>query len=156
MISQCHSQLTHCGPAMPYCIIYLDHGHWQIQHPTIKFFTMRAITSLPFRVNTMAADDLVIQGASYPGIFQFQHHKGVNLGGCLVSILQLSHNLTPEKLHNTSALHATGGDKANPSLQQEYSGSQPILLNILRDHFGYAPSQWEMTLQCNVIPHWLA
>ena len=24
-----------------------------------------------------------------------------------------------------------------------------------RDHFVYAPSQWEMTLQCNVTSHWL-
>ena len=24
-----------------------------------------------------------------------------------------------------------------------------------RDHFVYAPSQWETTLQCNVVPHWL-
>ena len=25
----------------------------------------------------------------------------------------------------------------------------------IRDHFVYTPSQWEMTLQCNVISHWL-
>ena len=25
-----------------------------------------------------------------------------------------------------------------------------------RDHFVYAPSHWEMTLQCNVISHWLS
>ena len=25
----------------------------------------------------------------------------------------------------------------------------------IRDHFVYAPSQWEMTLHCNVISHWL-
>ena len=25
----------------------------------------------------------------------------------------------------------------------------------IRDHFVYVPSQWEMTLQCNVISHWL-
>ena len=25
----------------------------------------------------------------------------------------------------------------------------------LRDHFVYAPSQWETTLQCNVVFHWL-
>ena len=25
----------------------------------------------------------------------------------------------------------------------------------LRDHFVYAPSQWETTLQCNVVSHWL-
>ena len=24
-----------------------------------------------------------------------------------------------------------------------------------RDHFVYAPSQWETTLQCNVVSHWL-
>ena len=24
-----------------------------------------------------------------------------------------------------------------------------------KDHFVYAPSQWEATLQCNIIPHWL-
>ena len=24
-----------------------------------------------------------------------------------------------------------------------------------RDHFVYAPSQWDMTLQCNVISHWV-
>ena len=28
-------------------------------------------------------------------------------------------------------------------------------LSWCRDHQGYAPSQWKMTLQCNVIPHWL-
>ena len=27
--------------------------------------------------------------------------------------------------------------------------------NILRDHSVYAPSQWEMALQCNTISHWL-
>ena len=26
---------------------------------------------------------------------------------------------------------------------------------IHRDHFVYVPSQWEMTLQCNIISHWL-
>ena len=26
---------------------------------------------------------------------------------------------------------------------------------IFRDPFMYAPSQWEMTLHCNVISHWL-
>ena len=26
---------------------------------------------------------------------------------------------------------------------------------IIRDHFVYAPSQWETTLQCNVVSHWL-
>ena len=25
-----------------------------------------------------------------------------------------------------------------------------------RDHFVYAPSQWETTLQCNIISHWLS
>ena len=25
---------------------------------------------------------------------------------------------------------------------------------IIRDHFVYAPSQWEMRLQCNVVSHW--
>ena len=24
-----------------------------------------------------------------------------------------------------------------------------------RDYFVYAPNQWEMTLQCNVVSHWL-
>ena len=28
-------------------------------------------------------------------------------------------------------------------------------LLIYRDHFVHAPSQWEMTLQCNIISHWL-
>ena len=27
--------------------------------------------------------------------------------------------------------------------------------HISRDHFVYAPSQWETTLQCNVVSHWL-
>ena len=26
---------------------------------------------------------------------------------------------------------------------------------IIRDYFVYAPSQWETTLQCNVVSHWL-
>ena len=26
---------------------------------------------------------------------------------------------------------------------------------MIRDHFVYAPSQWQMTLQCNVTSHWL-
>ena len=29
------------------------------------------------------------------------------------------------------------------------------LFAICRDHFVYAPSQWETTLQCNVVLHWL-
>ena len=28
-------------------------------------------------------------------------------------------------------------------------------MSLHRDHFVYEPSQWEMTLQCNVISHWL-
>ena len=28
-------------------------------------------------------------------------------------------------------------------------------LHLSRDHFVYAPSQWETTLQCNVVSHWL-
>ena len=27
---------------------------------------------------------------------------------------------------------------------------------IRRDHSGYGPSQWETTLQCNVVSHWLS
>ena len=27
--------------------------------------------------------------------------------------------------------------------------------NVHRDHFVYAPSQWETTLHCNVVSHWL-
>ena len=27
---------------------------------------------------------------------------------------------------------------------------------ICRDHFVYVPSQWETTLQCNMVSHWLA
>ena len=27
--------------------------------------------------------------------------------------------------------------------------------DVFRDHFVYAPSQWETTLQCNVVSHWL-
>ena len=30
-----------------------------------------------------------------------------------------------------------------------------ILYTKGRDHFVYVPSQWKMTLQCNVISHWL-
>ena len=26
---------------------------------------------------------------------------------------------------------------------------------MIRDHFVYAPNQWETTLQCNVVSHWL-
>ena len=29
------------------------------------------------------------------------------------------------------------------------------LISILRDHFVYAPNQWETTLQYNVVSHWL-
>ena len=29
------------------------------------------------------------------------------------------------------------------------------ILHLDRDHFVYAPSQWETTLQCNVVSHWL-
>ena len=31
----------------------------------------------------------------------------------------------------------------------------PYISRVHRDHFVYAPSQWEMTLPCNVISHWL-
>ena len=31
----------------------------------------------------------------------------------------------------------------------------PISPCLPRNHFVFAPSQWEMTLQCNVISHWL-
>ena len=30
-----------------------------------------------------------------------------------------------------------------------------ISIHSCRDHFVYAPNQWEKTLQCNVISHWL-
>ena len=30
-----------------------------------------------------------------------------------------------------------------------------VLHQILRDHFLYEPCQWEVTLQCNIISHWL-
>ena len=30
-----------------------------------------------------------------------------------------------------------------------------LTIIALRDHFVYAPSQWEMTLQYNIISHWL-
>ena len=45
--------------------------------------------------------------------------------------------------------------------------SEPMIVSLLthicvtrpqwvnRDHFVYAPSQWETTLQCNVVSHWL-
>ena len=33
--------------------------------------------------------------------------------------------------------------------------STAIFPCIPRDHFVYAPSQWEATLQCNVVSHWL-
>ena len=32
---------------------------------------------------------------------------------------------------------------------------QISFMYILRESFVYAPSQWEMTLQCNVVSHWL-
>ena len=41
------------------------------------------------------------------------------------------------------------------------SGSGVVLIWVkltnaeFRDHFVYAPSQWEMALQCNAISHWL-
>ena len=35
------------------------------------------------------------------------------------------------------------------------AGPYIIHSTTIRDHFVYAPSQWEATLQCNVIPHWL-
>ena len=31
-----------------------------------------------------------------------------------------------------------------------------ISTHILKDHFVYVPNQWEATLQCNVVSHWLA
>ena len=27
---------------------------------------------------------------------------------------------------------------------------------VIMNHSGYAPSQWEMTIQCNVVSHWLS
>ena len=30
-----------------------------------------------------------------------------------------------------------------------------LTMCVIRNHFVYAPSQWETTLQCNVISHWL-
>ena len=40
--------------------------------------------------------------------------------------------------------------KKNPKWRQSFS-----MYSITRDNFVYAPSQWEMTLQCNVGSHWL-
>ena len=42
----------------------------------------------------------------------------------------------------------------NPSLVEVKDAF--ILHNQFKDHFEYAPSQWETTLQCNVASHWLA
>ena len=39
-----------------------------------------------------------------------------------------------------------------PCLTRPYKGSMYVQN---RDHFVYAPSQWETTLQCNVVSHWL-
>ena len=36
-----------------------------------------------------------------------------------------------------------------------FEGGCEYQLNHSRDHFVYAPSQWETTLQCNVVSHWL-
>ena len=43
---------------------------------------------------------------------------------------------------------------------QPYFGDPRLLVAFIaigwfRDHFVYAPSQWETTLQCNVVFHWL-
>ena len=31
-----------------------------------------------------------------------------------------------------------------------------ILMNVVKDCFVYAPSQWETTSQCNIVSHWLS
>ena len=48
------------------------------------------------------------------------------------------------------------------SLQTEWGrwgvgvgGMGAVGLTLCRDHFVCAPSQWEMTLRCNVVSHWL-
>ena len=58
-----------------------------------------------------------------------------------------------------------GGDGVNASLSHNsakrvhtYLTHFPYLwadISNCRDHFVYAPSQWETTLHCNVISHWL-
>ena len=41
-------------------------------------------------------------------------------------------------------------------LFQHHSVTSEVMPASWRDHFEYAPKQWETTLQCNVVPHWLA
>ena len=49
---------------------------------------------------------------------------------------------------------ATEGSRASAAMVLTYFTLNTLLLTC-RDHFVYAPSQWEMALQSNVIFHWL-
>ena len=52
-------------------------------------------------------------------------------------------------------------DKFHDTVSHQYAQCWALVLYMIdwaencRDHFLYAPSQWETRLQCNVISHWL-
>ena len=61
---------------------------------------------------------------------------------------------------------ATGGFPSQMPIMRKGFPCHDIIMNgvfwipvcratITRDHFVYVLSQWETTLQCNVVPHWL-
>ena len=47
-------------------------------------------------------------------------------------------------------------EKNNRVLKKVYKPyGKDVSVTLIRDHFLYAPSQWETTLQCNVVSYWL-
>ena len=38
---------------------------------------------------------------------------------------------------------------------RDFKASRGLMMRPCNDHFVYAPSQWETTLQCHVVSHWL-
>ena len=114
-------------------------------------------------VNTTAADDLVTQGASISshGIYQVwleyspeSKVHGTNVGPTWVLSAPDGPHFGPMNLGYQCLVSVLDGFKP-VDVYISKSGNSNINTRCHRDHFVYAPSQWEMTLQCNVVSHWL-
>ena len=80
------------------------------------------------------------------------------------SFLHMKNDPTPPQLiPNCLSIHASisCGFIPHDAMWVSITDATPLFMHLIdifsqyRDHFLYAPSQWEATLQCNIVSHWL-
>ena len=71
-------------------------------------------------------------------------------------LVQNSNTENVQALHYWSLVSPVDSHHKKPVMRKVFPCHSVIIADYMRDRFGYGLSQWETTLHCNVVSHWLS